>query len=69
MNISLSQANHLYQIWREEEYQNQGNDEKAEDPTVVVLTLVTDWWFQKKGLVYKLPNRNTLDCQLHEGQC
>lgn len=44
---------------------NQSKDEKAKDHVVVAVTLATDW-FHKERLVYKFPNRNTLDCQLHD---
>lgn len=54
----------IYQIGvREDEAMNQGNNEKAGDLTVVAVTFVTDW-FHKARLVCKLPNRNSLDCEL-----
>lgn len=42
-----------------------GNNEKAEELIVIVVTLATDW-FPKEKLVCKIPNRNSLACQLHE---
>lgn len=52
---------------RKEEDLSEGNNEKAEDLTVIIVTLAADW-FHKEQPARKLPNRNSLDCQLHEGR-
>lgn len=52
---------------RKEEDLREGNNEKAEDLTVIIVTLAADW-FHKEEPACKLPNRNSLDYQLHEGR-